>query len=231
MRLIKMLGIAALTALTAMALVGASSAMASESTQLCKVDRDVGGKTETCASPVTHVHFTDPLALLHAESFGLLVDILCEALFLSATAPNGVLGLGTAPLPQVIHGSFTYSGPHGVGGPCINMKSGGGTENCQSVKEVGTPGGLLSVLREGLELATVTGTEFEVLVECAGLHCIYKAEGLKGHALGPLLFKPETNGNVTITNQPVQKVSGFLCPTTSNLTTTQVPLEKIYLAK
>jgi hypothetical protein len=229
MRLIKMLGIAALAALTAMALVGASSAMATESTQLCKVDRDIEGKTEACASPTTHVHFHDPLALLHAESFGLLVDILCEALFLSSV--GGVLGLGTAPSPQVIHGSFTYSGPHKAGGPCINMKKDGGTENCQSVTEVGTPGGLLSILREGLELATVTGSEFEVLVECAGLHCIYKAEGLKGHALGPLLFKPETNGNVTITNQPVQKVSGFLCPTTSKLTTTQLPLEKIYLAK
>jgi hypothetical protein len=173
---------------------------------------------------VTHVHSLHrPLALIHAEIFGILFDILCEALFLSSV--GGVLGLGA---PQIIHGAFTYSGPHGASGTCVVMKTGGGTENCQSITGVGTPGSLLSILREGLELALVMGNEFEVLVECAGFYCIYKAEGLKWHFLGPLLTG--ANGNLSISGQPLQKVRGFLCPGNTKLTT-QVPLVPIYLAK
>jgi hypothetical protein len=214
MRLLKFLSLAALATLATMAFAGATSAMA-ETTQLCTVE------TNPCPSGnvVTHVHLTDPLALLHAEGFGILIDILCEALFLGT-----VLGLGA---PQVTHGEITFSGPMGAGGPCVNMKSNGTTENCQSVKEVGTLGGLLSGLKEGTELGSVTGSEFEILMECAGFHCVYKAEGLKGHALGPLLTGGGT-GNVSISNQPVAKVSGFLCPENSHLTATGSPLTALY---
>jgi hypothetical protein len=111
------------------------------------------------------------------------------------------------------------------------MKTGGGTENCHTITEVGTLGFLLIVLREGLELAKVTAAELEVLLECGGFHCIFKAEGLVWHYLGPLLTGGGANGNMSISNEVVRKVSGFLCPETSHLTTTQVPLTAIYLAK
>jgi hypothetical protein len=215
MRMLKSLALAAVAALAVMAFVGATSAMA-ENTQLCTVE------TSPCPSGnvVTHVHATDPLALLHAEGFGILIDLLCEALFLGT-----VLALGA---PQITHGEFTFSGPMGAGGPCVNMKSNGTTENCQSVKEVGTLGGLLSGLKEGTELGSAIGSEFEILTECAGFHCIYKAEGLKGHALGPLLAGGGSTGNVSIANKEVKKVSGFLCPENSHLTTTGSPLIALY---
>ena len=229
MRLIKMAGLTAAVALVAMAFVGVSSAMA-EATQLCTADRDVGGVTEPCTSgggtlgsAVTHVHNTDPLALLFGERFGVKLDILCEALFL-----GDVLGLANAGTGgQIIHGTFTYTGPHGTTS-CVDMVSG---KNCLSVKEVAPLGGLLAVLREGLELAKVTGSEFVVLVECNGFHCEYEASGLVGHGLGPLLAGGGTTGNTTISAQTVNNVGGFLCPTTSKLTTTQTSLTAVYMAK
>jgi hypothetical protein len=212
-----MLGLAVVSVIAAMALVGASSAMAGN-TQLCKLD--VGDAACPAGEAFTSIHTIDPLAklLAHESFFGIHREILCQALF-SGT----VLGLGTN-TSQIIHGSFTYTLPHSTSGFCFEDET---NEHCEEITDL--HGGLLKVLRTASELGTVIGEGFEVLVECAGLHCIYEAEGLEGHALGPLLVGTG-NGQITITEQSVKKVSGFLCPTTSKLWTTQVPLEATYLA-
>jgi hypothetical protein len=221
-----MFTLVAIAAIAAMAFVGASSALAG-ATDLCKSDP----KNGTCPAGTSYalvkngIHFVDPLALLFATLLGVKKDILCEALFLGEALDLAAAGTGG----QIIHGKFTYGEPHGGGatvkGKCFEMEA---KENCGEIKEI-TAGGLLSVLRTGSETGTVTGTGFEVLVECGGLHCIYEAKGLTGTATGPLLETPEGKGNVSITNQSVTKVSGFLCPSSASLTTKQVPLEKVYL--
>jgi hypothetical protein len=216
-RLIKMLGLAVVSAIAAMSLVGASSAMAGN-TQLCKLD--VGDAACPAGEAFTSIHTIDPLAklLAHDNFFGIHREILCQALF-SGT----VLGLGA---PQVIHGSFTYTLPHSSSGECFEDET---NEHCEEITDL--HGGLLKVLRTASELGTVTGEGFEVLVECAGLHCIYEAEGLVGHGLGPLLVG-SGNGQITITEQSVKKVSGFLCPATSKLWTSEEPSNcgAVYLA-
>ncbi len=94
MKSIKMLGLALLAALMAMALVGASSAMAT-TTALCEAEEAV------CAAPVEHVHEESVgHALLKFSSFA---TVECEVLFLG-DALNG--GLGS---PLLIHGTFTYT--------------------------------------------------------------------------------------------------------------------------
>jgi hypothetical protein len=98
-------------------------------------------------------------------------------------------------------------------------------ENCGEIKETSS-GGLLKVLRTGSETGEVTGEGFEVLVECGGLHCVYNASGLKGTASGALAGG---TGEVSIVNQTVNKVSGFLCPSTAELTTHSKPLSSTYL--
>ena len=90
MKAIKMIGLAALAALTAMAFVGASSAMA-ESTTLCSADGSGCG--------ITHVHETSVGKAKLLTSFG---TTECNVLF---------LGDARAALasPLVIDGTFTYT--------------------------------------------------------------------------------------------------------------------------
>jgi hypothetical protein len=94
-RFIKMLGLAAVAAVAAMAFVGASSAMA-ESTLLCTADEPAA-----CNAPAT-VHFIDPAATLLTTAP--VLTITCEALI---SGTPGVLGA-----PQkvsVAAGGLTYS--------------------------------------------------------------------------------------------------------------------------
>jgi hypothetical protein len=91
---IKMLGLAALTALMAMAFVGVSSAMA-ENTALCGADESV------CAEPVEHVH-EETLSGAQAVLLSSSLNVKCDVLFLGDT----LVALAN---PLVIHGTFTYS--------------------------------------------------------------------------------------------------------------------------
>lgn len=93
MKLIKMFGLAALTASLAMTFLDASSAMAGN-TQLCT--EDLFG-----CSPYTHVHDTT-IPGAKAKVLASFLTVECDVLFLSTS----VGGLGA---PQVIEGHFTYS--------------------------------------------------------------------------------------------------------------------------
>jgi hypothetical protein len=201
---IKMLGLAALAALMAMALVGATSAMA-ENTQLCKND-----ETPCLAgNVVSHVH-EETLTGAPATLLSSLGNVLCTALFLGDS-----LGLGA---PLIIHGHFTYSS-------CVRDKPAGGTENC-TVSETSTDS-LINVLRLSHESADVTGTG-KVNVHCGlFINCTYNGSGLTGTATGPLLSTFE-NGNVSISGQTTTKESG-LCPETGLLDINTMPLEKVYI--
>lgn len=198
-RLIKMFGLAALAAVVAMAFVGASSAMAEEDTVICLED------SESLKCPeeqeVEHVHFSTlegtPGLLLSS------VNVLCkEVLFLGLP-----LELGK---PLVVHGHFTYTGCHTFSG-----------SGC-TVTEVSTDA-LLLILKLALEEAEVAG-HGEVLVECAGLHCVYKGEGLAGEAQGSL-----GSGATVIEEQEVKKVSGLLCPKTSKLDISTGSLTELFV--
>jgi hypothetical protein len=207
---IKMLGLAALAALLAMALVGTSSAMA-ESTELCGSDPGTGA-TEACGSTqeaITHVHETT-----EAGNPGLLlssvVEIKCTVLFLGDT-------VGTTSNPLEIKGKFTYSGCQTASG-----------SSC-TVTEVSTES-TIKVLKTAHELGEVTGSG-EVNAHCGFfINCTYNGEGLNGHALGPLL-STSTNGQVRIEEQTTHKVSGSLCPETAKLDLLTTPLEAVYLTK
>ena len=205
---IKMLGLAALAALPAMAFAGATSAMA-EPTSLCKKDMSVTENEVEELEPIgcpegseiTHVHeatLEGAQAVLKTS----LLTIKCDVLFLGDAFEG-------SSEPLEIEGNFTYTNCGGC-----------------TVEEVSAHS-LITVLRLGHELGDVEG-EGEVLAECTGLHCVYKAQGLRAHALGPLLSS-ETNGGVSLAEQILPKVSGTFCPKESKLTISTTPLEKTYL--
>jgi len=218
---IKMLGLAALTALMAMAFVGASSAMAKEPTALCKVD-ELPCETENI---VTHVHETT-LSGAKATLLNSISNVLCDVLFLGDVLSEnaGVKGLSELLepkpgehfwMPLLISGTFTYSN-------CVDEKP----NSCTVTEESGPAH--IDVLKLSKELAEVTG-EGLVKVVCSGISCKYNGEGLSGHALGPLTSS-ELNGEVTLSEQTTTKVGGLLCPSTAKLDIATTPLEKVYIS-
>ncbi|MGE5281657.1 MAG: hypothetical protein ACM3N0_04910 [Chloroflexota bacterium] len=206
MKPIKMLGLAMLAALTAMAFVGASSAMA-EPTQLCEVDVLEAACPEGKAVTHTHEETLEAKKSILLNSTGSPIE--CNVLFLSTE----VLGLGTL---QIIHGHFTYTSCERSGSTC-------------TITEV-SKDALILVLREGHELAKVT-FHFETNMHCGLLlNCTYKGENLVGHGLGSLLPGEEKLGGVLIDGQTLVKISG-LCPEIAELDLTLTPLGDIYIAK
>jgi len=155
--------------------------------------------TSSCTE-ITHVHET---SVGKAKLLSSLPTIECTALFLGDTEGNGKA-------PLVINGKFTYSS-------CNNF--------C-TVTEVSGTEAKVEVLRTASELGAVTG-EGEVHVSCPFINCTYNGEGLEGHALGPLT-STSANGNVNISGQETNKVSGS-CPETAFLDITTTPLVATYI--
>jgi hypothetical protein len=207
-----MFGLAAIAAVAAMAFVGASSAMA-ENTSLCKEDVALG---TACPSGklALHVHFeTQKLSggvLVPAKNKLLnpILTVECVGLFLGDVTNATLLGA-----PLSILGNLTY-------GSC--------TAGC-TVTETSTDG-VIQALRELVagalsELAKVTGTGFKVLVNCglSLLHCVYDGQGLVGDGLGALAAGH--TGSVKFTEAPVHAVEGVLCPSEAKLDANFLPLE------
>jgi hypothetical protein len=200
MKPIKTLGLAAFTALMAMAFLGASSAMAGN-TQLCKADED------PCAAGnvIAHIH-EETVAGAPATVLTSIGNITCNALFLGLT-----LGLGA---PLVIHGNFTYTG-------CLR------NGNACTVTEVSTST-LINVLKTAAETASST-LEFEINVHCGlFINCTYNGEGLVGTTKGPLLAAP--NGESFINGQNLLHVGGGICPETGKLDIRTTPLLATYIS-
>ena len=205
MKPIKMLGLAALAALMAMAFVGASSAMA-ETTSLCSVDPGTG-EHEVCPEGqlMKNIHETSVGRIFFLNS---VLNVECEMLFGGEVITAGLLGR-----PLEIKGNFKYS-------------------NCTSTCEVteSTISALLKLLREGHERGSLTG-EWKIKFHCGTfINCTYKGTGLKGTAKGPLLSSgEEPNGSVSLQEQVLQG-SGLFCPAEVKLDLLTTPLLPTYIA-
>jgi hypothetical protein len=190
-----MIGLAAIAAVTAMAFMGVSSAMAEHGT-LCTQPAP-----EACNPPST-VHYEDPGARLLNP---LVPGLECEAL-VSGNVDNGGLGA-----PIVISN--------------VTLKYTNCSDNCTASQ---VKGGTIDVLKSGVELAVVTGLGPEVLVNCALVfHCVYGAEGLTGHGLGPAFGN--ATGHVTFENAVVKQTGGLLCPKEAKLDALFESLTAVYI--
>ncbi len=205
-----MFGLAVMASLMAMAFVGAGSAMATDPTALCNVMPGTGNH-EVCPSGhlVTHVH-EETLSGTLATLLSSIFDVHCDVLFLGDTLGN----LSSPPNPLIIHGTFTYFN-------CDN--------NCVVTEENGPAE--IKVLKEGHELATVTGEGLQHLVCGFFINCRYNGVGLEGHGLGPLLTS-ETNGDVSIVEQEVNKEGSGICPKVGELDILLTPLpDPVYITE
>jgi hypothetical protein len=206
MKYLKPLGLAAVAAITATALVGASSAFATQSTALCNE------ASATLACPAgkltTAIHAEATNQLWHSS----IVNFLCDSSLLKAS----ILGLGTAPTAQVVHlEELTWAGCHTHGGNSCSVKT--------LLK------GLFTILKLSTKDAHVTydgGTV--VQLQCgAFINCSYGgkqvllAEDSTGSA-GAVL-----KANTTVTADTIHPHG--LCPSTLTRLAMYVSLTPIYI--
>jgi hypothetical protein len=202
MKLIKMLGLAALTAVAAMAIVGASSAMAEPGkTALCKVSELVCSQPNYVAQ--LHMLATDVKLL---SSLG---EILCNTvLVLSET-----LELGEP--SQVIHvAEFNW----------LECKRNGVRCTVTTLNP-----GVMTLTNIGNLLGIVKWAGIEINFKCGFfVNCTYSGEFELGaesaeHAEGA------GNGMITAENYPVEKLGSGLCPSEAKWDALFEPLEAVYI--
>jgi hypothetical protein len=203
-RFIKMLGLAAITAVAAMAFVGVSSAMAEGSTALCK-SNEGGAATCVAGNLVTSMHAVSVGEPELKSNLGTTIKCL------ESLSEGTVLGLGNPQIAHLTSLTFTH---------CYNS-----TGLCE-VETLLT--GLFEILRLGSNLADVKSVGNVVLVKCplpfgGTFHCAYGGEPVL-HGLGAEL--PSTAGKLTaselvLTRDATHSLGGFTgCPSESKWTTT-----------
>ena len=201
-RLIKMFGLAALAAVAAMAFIGASSASAKTTTQLCKVHTAL---TCPAGEGSTSVHLVN-------EGIGTLLSDLVDVLCLTTLGNAEPLALAK---PQIAHGSglvFQNCGTTSTHSNCV-------------ITVLEQP--LFNVLKTGLDKGTLIGQNGQTRVRCDNIfgfidiNCVYDATGLE--------FKAE-NQKIVANETPVSVIEDSgLCPEESFLDGTVVPLVSAYL--
>ena len=201
MKAIKMIGLAALMALMAMAFVGATSAMA-ENTALCSADEN------PCAekNEIESVHETSVGTAKLLSSVG---TTECNVLFSNTETELGA--------PLILTGNFTYT----------NCELGG--SSCTATEEKGPAE--IEVLKEGHETAKVTGKGLVHLVCSGFIDCSYNGTGLVGTAKGPLLSTQKNGEVTLSEQSTTKEAGGFLCPKTAKLDITTTPLSTTYITK
>jgi hypothetical protein len=204
---IKMTGLAALTALMAMAFVGATSAMALE-TSLCTADE----ATCATANQKTSVTETSVGKAVLLTSIG---NTECNVTYEGSMSKNGEGKFITLAPSLTLIGGFTYKN-------CVL-----GGSSCTATEENGPS--KIKVEKTGSETAKVTG-EGLVHVVCSGfIDCSYNGTGLVGTGKGALI-STQVNGEVNLKEQSTTKeAGGFLCPKTAKLDITTTPSSKTYI--
>lgn len=152
-----------------------------------------------CATPNEHWHLT---SVGKTKLLTSLITIECDELFLGTILLPG-------PETEIYHGTITKTNC----GSCSVTEENGPAE--------------IKVLTTGHETAKVTG-EWLMHVNCSSINCRYNGVGLTGTAKGPLL-STQTNGEVSIQEQTINKESGIFCPSTAKLDSVISSLSATYI--
>jgi hypothetical protein len=197
-----MLGLAAIAAVAAMALIGASSATAT-STQLCKKFTVSEAPTSAECERATAAHF---ISVNEAGTAAAHAKLVSETIFGTITIECNALISATLPAELVTNGPIATTAATLSYSNCL-----GGCE-VKVLKQ-----GTIKTLNLDKELADITAEGFRVLAECSGtIHCVYDATNLTGAGKGPKL-NASGKDEVSYNGSTVNKVEGFLCPSTSKL--------------
>lgn len=207
MRLIKAFGLTAITAVAAMAFVGASSAMAAN-TALCKVNESPCAEANQVKT--LHAVTTEEPTLL---PIGFGTNIKC----LSSLTKVNVLALGAPQVGHIEELVWTH---------CYRVDNG---NLCEVVNELL---GLLKALRTAANLADVESEGTSVLVRCGFLiHCTFKTiAGSKLHGLGAVAGG--IKGHLTATEFKLETDNAHpvgICPNESRWDALYGASENVYI--
>jgi hypothetical protein len=189
MKFIKTLGFAAVAAITAMALLGAGSAMANTSTSLCKVSTNPCPAASLYASgTLVEGLATNPVLL--GTFFGLTGTVECEH---SVVAGKTESALGNPLVGKITSITFTGNCHSSFGGSC-------------TVTTAKT--GKLDLLRTGSNVGLATSLGNEISVSCSGfptIECTFGGEPQLTVAGSPAK-------TLTASNATLLAVKGSACP-------------------
>jgi hypothetical protein len=209
MRLIKMIGFAAVAAIAAMAFAGAGSAMANGTTALCKVNE------EPCApgNLTGHIHF-ESVGEPTLETFSPNLTLKC----LSSLALGDAEALGNP--TGVTLTQLTWTGCY--------LAPFSGTHNCTYTTEVP---GLIDVLRTAANLGTATLLGTEIRLTCgAVINCVYGGPTITGLTVEGALHNGSTShGKLKAPGIALPKKKG-LCPAVSTWTAEFESLEHFFIS-
>jgi hypothetical protein len=196
------LGFVTAIAAVTMAFIGTTAASATN-TSLCRED----SLPTTGACPAGKLVKTITLldgSLLMLTS---ILNITCHVIISGNVTNPSLLGS-----PLEISGTIAYLG-------CNN--------GCE-IKQI-SPETRLKILKTATELSEVTYVN-EVLEQCGELiHCVFNGTSLIGHGLGGLTTTVAEKVHVSLTKAVLTKVSGFLCPSTTELDALFVSTEKLFI--
>jgi hypothetical protein len=244
MRLIKMLGLAAIAALAATAFLGTSSASALLNTQLCNVEPVELECPEGQETKLIHlVNSTLPggpngglPTQLNSTADVLCLTILGRAVVGELTGgkhkdpvtgeelPSADGALGNAPTGQEVHTTALKFEGCGTEAPHTNCTV--------TVEELP----LWDLLKTGKELASLEALNGLVRVKCTifgfiKIDCTYEGKEFLFLVSGP--NNPErktTNGDLHAKNTPAKLFKGTNCPEKSSLDGLLLPLQPVYIA-
>jgi hypothetical protein len=152
------------------------------------------------ANLTTEVHYTAEKILIHTSA----MDYECSAL-LSAAVPK--LGEKTQTLEAK---SLVYSS---CNQGCI-----------RTVNKLGT----FTVERTESEKAKITGSGFEIHVECGSfINCSYAFNELTGTLLGAGLTGD--NGHITYNEATLERIGGLVCPAVATLSALFIASKPVYV--
>jgi hypothetical protein len=208
---IKMIGLAALMALMAMAFVGATSAIAAE-TSLCTVD-------ETPCAAANQKSSVTETSVGKAVLLTSVGNTECNVTYEGSMSKNKEGKFITLAPSLTLIGGFTYKN-------CVL-----GGSSCTATEENGpTTIKVENISTETLKETTKVTGEGLVHVVCSGfIDCSYNGTGLVGTGKGALV-STQVNGEVTLKEQSTTKeTGGFLCPKTAKLDITTTSSSKTYI--
>jgi hypothetical protein len=204
-----MIGLAAIAAIAAMAVVGASLAMANGPTALCKVNE------EPCApgNLAGHVHF-ESVGEPTLKTTSPKLELKC----LSSLALGDAEALGNPTGVTLTQLTWTgcYTAPFS------------GTHNCTYTTEVP---GLIDVLRTAANLGTATLLGTEIRLQCGALiNCVLGGKEITGLTVEGALHNGGTgHGMPSAPGIAMPKVKG-LCPSTLVWTALFESLEHFFIS-
>jgi hypothetical protein len=206
-RLIKMIGLAAIAALASMAFLGASTASAETNTVLCLVNE------LECPTEPTDQRLQNALVhLVQSEGFvGKLLSSLGTILCLEVLATALVGELATAPEQLAFHTDGETHKITYVNGTCGTNST---HTNCTVTEE--KPGGLLSLLKTGPDFGILTVLSGKTHVVCSEVgvfkvkvDCVYDGTGVKFEVGEQMVSAQEKTVNIV--------EGSFFCPSESKL--------------